>query len=376
MERVLEICKDLVNFHTVTPGGREVLDCVANILTPLGFSVEILNFKSEDGSNSVYNLYAEFCSNENGPNLGFLGHLDTVPPGDGWEYDPFVATVSGDRLYGRGIADMKGGAGCFLASLEKSISKVDGKISIFLTCDEEIGTYEGAQALLKWAKDNGKIPTHCLIGEPSSNEKICDRIYIGHRGSINILTSCQGLQCHSAYVTKSTKNNPAEKIGRLIADVAQYEFKSDSRFPETIASPTVVECSNIAQNVIPGAASVNFNVRFSSYSSVDMVKIFQEIGKKYDAVVTYTPSGEPYICEDEKLLKLANLAISGVTGYMPEFSAGGGTSDGRFMIHYCPVVEMGVVDATIHKANEFVKIDDLAKLSEIYSRFIELYFQD
>lgn len=376
MERVLEICKNLVNFRTVTPGGPEILEYVKDILTPLGFSVEILNFKSEDGSNSVYNLYAEFCSNENGPNLGFLGHLDTVPPGDGWEYDPFVATLSGDRLYGRGIADMKGGAGCFLASLEKSIAKIKGKVSIFLTCDEEVGTYEGTQALLKWAKDNDKIPTHCLIGEPSSFEKICDRIYIGHRGSVNILTSCQGLQCHSAYVAKSTNNNPAEKIGRFIAEVSKYEFKSDDRFPETIASPTVVECSNIAQNVTPGYASVNHNIRFSAYSTADIKLIFEEIARKYDMSVSVTPSGEPYICEDEKLLEIAKQATFENTGYLPEFSAGGGTSDGRFMIHYCPVVEMGVVDATIHKANEYVKIADLSKLSDIYSRFIELYFQD
>jgi len=376
MERALEICSDLVAFNTVTPGGRSILEYAESILKKLGFRVEILTFQSQDGTNVVDNLYAEYVSNQNGRKLGFLGHLDVVPPGDAWSFDPFKATISDGKLYGRGIADMKGGAGCFLAALENSIASIDGTVSIFLTCDEEIGTYEGTRALLDWAVEHNKIPDHCLIGEPSSDKKICDRIYIGHRGSVNIEAHASGIQAHSAYVSKDTKNSALEKICSFINDVSAYDFKhNDKRFPECIASATMISSANIAQNVIPASSSVNFNVRFSAdYTSGDIVDIFRALAEKYEISITYTPSGEPYICEDVVLLDVASSSIIDVLGYKPTYSAGGGTSDGRFMIKHCPIVEMGMVDATIHQVDEHVDVGDCEKLASVYKRFIERYF--
>lgn len=377
MKKAIDICSDLVSIKTVTPGGEEVIRYVSNLLDNLGFTTRHLVFTSKDGKNVVDNLYAEYCCGK-GRNLGFLGHLDTVPPGDGWSTDPFKCTCIGGEMYGRGIADMKGGAGCFLASLQKTLQHVKGTLSVFFTCDEEIGSYEGTQALLDWALRNNKVPDHCLIGEPSSDKNICDRIYIGHRGSINIQAQAGGEQAHSAYISEQTKNSALEKLCEFIIEIKNYKFKhDDTRFPENIASATIVHSSNIAVNVIPGRADVNFNVRFSAdYTSSDIVEIFRDIAVKYGISIIPKPSGEPYICEDKLLLQIASQSINDVLGYSPEYSAGGGTSDGRFMIKYCPVIEMGMVDATIHKVDEHVNAADCEKLAEVYERFIELYFKD
>lgn len=377
MKKAIDICSDLINIQTVTPGGNEIIKYVSDFLEKLGFTTKHLVFSSKDGTNVIDNLYAEYSAGV-GPNLGFLGHLDTVPPGDGWKTDPFKCVHVDGQLYGRGIADMKGGAGCFLAALQEALKHIKGSLSIFLTCDEEIGSYEGMQALLDWAVHNNKIPDHCLIGEPSSNVNICDRIYIGHRGSINIQAHASGEQAHSAYVSPQTKNSALEKMCEFVVDIKYYKFKHDDlRFPDNIASATIMHNSNVAVNVIPSSADANFNVRFSAdYTSADIVEIFKNLAKKYDISITYKLSGDPYICEDEFLLQIASQSVSDVLGYLPEYSAGGGTSDGRFMIKHCPVIEMGMVDATIHKVDEHVKADDCEKLANVYKKFIELYFKN
>lgn len=374
--RAFEICKDLIEFNTITPGGIEILEYIEHFLSKLGFKVEILTFTSQDKKNVVHNLYAEYGSG--GKNLGFLGHLDVVPPGEGWDFDPFKCTCHDGFIYGRGIADMKGGAGCFLAALEEKISEINGRISVFLTCDEEVGTYEGGQALLDWAQANNKLPDHCLIGEPSSDQKICDRIYIGHRGSINILATAHGVQSHSAYVANSGKNNALEKICAYVHEIMMYRFKHDDlRYPECTISPTLINNSNIAENVVPDWCCVNFNVRFSAdYTFESVVQIFKDIAKKYDISIEYKKSGDAYICEDGRLLNTASRSILDALGYSPKYSAGGGTSDGRFMNKYCPVIEFGMPDGTIHKINEHVRLGDCEKLTEVYKRFLEIYFSN
>lgn len=376
MSRAVEICKELVSIRSVTRCDDTIVRYVSGLLEKLGFHSEILTFKSNDGVNVVHNLYAEYDSGKNGRNLGFLGHLDTVPAGDGWKYDPFSATENDGFLYGRGIADMKGGVGCFLAALEDCVQHVSGKVSVFLTCDEEIGTYEGMQSVLRWAIEHNKIPDHCLIGEPSSEEKICDRMYVGHRGSVNVTAKASGEQMHSAYVVAGNKNNALERMCRFATDVSAIKFdKIDEHFPKCVISPTMIQSANIAENVVPAYAEMNFNVRYSgAYVEDEIIAMFSEIAKNYDIDISYRSSGRAYICDDQFLIDVASRAVYDVLGYRPERSTGGGTSDGRFMIDLCPLIELGMVDETIHKANECVRVSDSDKLSDVYSKFLQIYF--
>lgn len=372
--RSLEICKKLVEFNSVTYTDSSILEYIEGLLKEKGFTAKILKFKSKDGSRVVKNLFATRGKSDRC--LGILGHLDTVPSGNGWSFDPFKATEYGGKLYGRGIVDMKGGAGCVIAALEEIETQNVGNINIFFTCDEEVGSYEGTQALLDWARENAILPTDCLICEPSSKNVICDRIYIGHRGSVNIGVEAFGHQDHSAYINKETANNALEKICNFVNKVSKYDFEDNGvNFEKTIASPTMIEASNLAVNIIPPYAKVNFNVRFSDkFSSLDIVKIFEKLAKEDDLKISYMPSGEPYICNSEKLQKYAIDAIERNLGYKPELSTGGGTSDGRFMIKYCPVIELGMVDATLHQIDEHIEIADCEKLKNVYRDFILNYF--
>lgn len=378
--RALEICKDLVSFNSVTYTESEILDYVAGILKKMDFSVEILEFSANDekfstGFRKVRNLFATRGTSEKV--LGILGHLDTVPAGEGWHSDPFKATERDGKLYGRGIVDMKGGAGCLLAALEELSIDLNSKINIFFTCDEEIGSYEGTRALLDWAKAQGQLPTDCLICEPSSNKKVCDRIYIGHRGSININVKARGEQAHSAYINKQTANNALENICKFVSEISGFDFDDDGKnFEKTIASPTMIEASNLAVNVIPSHACVNFNVRFSDkFSSGDIVNIFRKKANRIGLEVEYMPSGEPYICRNKELINCAQRAISKTLGYEAELSTGGGTSDGRFMITICPIIELGMVDKTLHQIDEHVEIEDCENLKNVYKEFIKNYFE-
>lgn len=378
--RALEICKELVCFNSVTYTESEILDYVADILKKLDFKVDVLEFSAKDenfstGFRKVKNLFATRGSSEKV--LGILGHLDTVPAGEGWHSDPFTATEIDSKLYGRGIVDMKGGAGCLLAALEEMPVNSNSKINIFFTCDEEVGSYEGTRALLDWAKAHDQLPTDCLICEPSSDEKICDRIYIGHRGSINITVKAKGEQAHSAYINKQTANNALEKICEFVSEISEFDFGDDGKnFEKTIASPTMIEASNLAVNVIPPHACVNFNVRFSDkFSSDDIINIFRKKADLSGLEIEYTPSGEPYICRDKELINCAQKAISKTLGYEAELSTGGGTSDGRFMVSICPIIELGMVDKTLHQIDEHVEVDDCEKLKNVYKEFIKNYFE-
>ncbi len=375
MSRALEICRDLVGFNSVTYNKSDILAYVKSILTAVDFDVQILEFTDEKTGRCVENLFAS--RGETIDSLGILGHLDTVPAGEGWNFDPFKATEYNGKLYGRGIVDMKGGVGCVLAALEELDKTSHDRISIFFTCDEEVGSYEGVQAMLDWAKERNEIPTDCLICEPSSNKKIGDRIYIGHRGSINIEVRANGIQSHSAYVTKESSENALEKICNFVSKISNYDFKDESEFfKATIASPTILNSSNLAVNVIPPLASVNFNVRFSDkFTSESIFEIFKDLAEKDGLTANFTKSGEPYICKNERLLECAKNSIYEELGYYPAFSTGGGTSDGRFMINYCPVVEFGMVDRTLHQVNEHIEICDCEKLKNVYKRFILKYFE-
>ncbi len=370
---VIEFCSNLVRCKSITPADDGAIDYISNFLKNLGFETKILEFSEEN--RTVRNLFAKFERGE-GANLGFLGHSDVVPAGDGWDSDPFDPIQHNGFLIGRGVADMKGGIAAFCCAVSKFIKEksFDGSIRIFITGDEEIGSYQGIQSVLDWAEKEKEIPDDCLIGEPSSDKTIGDRVFIGHRGSINVCATSTGEQLHVAYPREGA--NSLTQICRYITTLKEYEWKyEDKRFPKTNLEPTLLFTGNYAENIVPGESWANINVRFGAdYDSEKLKQILSEKADPLNIKLSFRVSSEAYYCDNENLKNLMSKAIKNVTGKIPQFSAEGGTSDGRYMIKYCNVIEFGIQDKTIHQSNEKVKISDLKKLEDIYSEFLKLYF--
>ena len=370
---VVKFCSDLVRCKSVTPIDDGAIDFISDFLKNLGFATKILEF-SEKGR-TVRNLFAKF-QREEGANLGFLGHSDVVPAGDGWDSDPFDPILKDGFLIGRGVADMKGGISAFCCAVSRFVKEksCNGSIRVFITGDEEVGSYQGIPSVLDWAEEKGEIPDDCLVGEPSSDKEVGDRVFIGHRGSINVRAKSVGKQLHVAYSKNNT--NSLAQVCRYIAVMKDYEWKhEDKRFPKTNLEPTLLFTGNYAENVIPGESSANLNIRFSAdYSSDQLKQILTEKAVQFGIDLDFRVSGEAYCCDDERLKNLLSSAIKNATGLTPRFSAEGGTSDGRHMIKHCNVIEFGIQDETIHQQNEKVRIDDLKKLEDIYFEFLKLYF--
>jgi succinyl-diaminopimelate desuccinylase len=373
---VISLCSDLIKCKSVTPNDDGALDVIANYLMTIGFETNIMTFKSADGTNSIRNLFAKYGTSKNKV-LGFLGHSDVVPAGDGWEVDPFGAIQKDGYLVGRGVADMKGGIAAFCSAAATFVREksFDGTIEILVTGDEEIGSYEGAQSLIKWCDENGFMPRDCLIGEPTSRKKIGDTVYLGHRGSFGVEAKAIGKQGHVAYPENYI--NSLANLCRYIARLKDYEWKhSDKRFPKTNLEPTMLFTNNYAMNVVPDASSAIMNIRYGAeYSVSNLKEIVLDSADRYGIQVKFTEYGSPYYCDDEKLKALLSAAIAEITGENPEFSAAGGTSDGRYMHAHCNVIEFGPQDDSIHQKNEKIAIDDLIILEKIYLSFIRRYFQ-
>ena len=370
---VLKFCSDLVRFKSVTPIDDGAIDYISEFLKNLGFETQILEFSEKN--RVVRNLFAKFEGGE-GPRFGFLGHCDVVPAGDGWDSDPFEPIVQDGFLIGRGVADMKGGISAFCCAVSKFVKEksFNGSIRVFITGDEEVGSYQGIQSVLDWAKARGEIPDDCLVGEPSSDKEIGDRVFLGHRGSINVQAKSIGRQMHVAYSQNNI--NSLTQVCRYIAAMKDYEWKhEDKRFPKTNLEPTLLFTGNYAQNVVPGESSTNLNIRFSpDYHSDQIKQIFAEKAAQFEVTLNFIVNGEAYYCEDNRLKSLISSAIKNIIGLTPRFSAEGGTSDGRYMIKHCNVIEFGILDETMHQSNEKVRIDDLKKLKDIYFEFLNLYF--
>lgn len=371
---VVQFCSGLINCCSVTPTNDGAIEYIASFLQQRGFQTKILEFS--EGENHVKNLFAKISRGQ-GKNLGFLGHSDVVPAGDGWDTPPFSATIVGDHLVGRGVTDMKGGISAFCVAVDKFLAEknFEGSISFFITGDEEIGTYQGILSVLDWAVQNREIPDDCLIGEPSSFEKVGDRIYIGHRGSINARLIAKGKQGHVAQ--PKSFDNSLLKICQCITQMKAFQWKhNELRFPPTNLEPTLLYTGNYAENVVPGESSANVNVRFSAdYSSEEIKEILSSIANQFGISIEFRVNGEAYCCDDENLKNKLSRAIERVAGISPKFSAAGGTSDGRHMIKYCNVIEFGVQDSTMHQSNECCKTADLEILQNIYYEFLKNYFE-
>ncbi len=364
---VLALTKALIDCESVTPARGGVFDVLETVLVPLGFAVDRFTIgEAPDGP--VENLLAVRAGD--GPHLAFAGHVDVVPPGPGWTGDPFVGEVRGDLLYGRGAVDMKGAIAAFVAACTDLPDR--GTVSLIVTGDEEGPAVFGTRALIDRMAARDVRPDLCLVGEPTSAHRLGDTIKIGRRGSVNIWIEVPGRQGHVAY--PHLADNPCPRLVAALAaiDAVVLDEGTDWFQPSNIEI-TDIDVGNPATNVIPGAARARISIRFNDLHTgkglADRIAAIVA-GHAPGATCRAAVSGEAFLTEPGALSTLLADAIRAELGIAAELSTTGGTSDARFLSRLCPTVEFGLLNATMHKLDEAVAIDDLRALERVYRRFI------
>src|SRR5476651_1369851 len=377
------IARDLLRCRSVTPAEGGALKFLETTLNAAGFTVHRMTF-SEPGADDVENLYARIGSGK--PHLMFAGHTDVVPPGDerAWAHPPFSGAVADGQLYGRGAVDMKGGIACAVAAVLNHLGanggKPKGSISFLITGDEEGIAVNGTPKLLTWAAERGEKFDHCILGEPSNQEELGDTIKIGRRGSLNGTLIVTGKSSHVAYPQRA--DNPVRNIVTLIAALQSEPLdKGSATFQPSNLEFTTVDVGNKTVNLIPGEARARFNIRFNDCHTLDSLKALLETraAKAAGGEIKFNFKWEPsnagvFVTKPGPFTELVANAITETTGRKPELSTIGGTSDARFITHYCPVVEFGLVGQTMHQVDERVPVADLAALTAIYRKIIDKYF--
>lgn len=377
------LAQALIRCASVTPIEAGALTLLEGALVPAGFECHRMTF-SEPGFPDVENLYARLGNT--GPNLCFAGHTDVVPPGnvDAWTAPPFAGQVRDGVLYGRGAVDMKGEIACFIAAAQRFLahggSSLPGSISLLITGDEEGDSVNGTIKLLDWLKARGEVLHACIVGEPSSRHSVGDEIKIGRRGSLNGEIIVEGKQGHAAY--PHSADNPVPKLARIIDRLSNLKLDNGTaHFEPSHLVVTVISVPNTASNVIPGQARARFNVRYNDAHDRPRLetrlreacdKAAAEVGARYS--LTFSGTGDVFVTKPGPLVETMQAAVQEITGRVPKLSTSGGTSDARFIKDHCPVVELGLLNATIHQVDEHVPIADLETLTRIYERFLALYF--
>jgi succinyl-diaminopimelate desuccinylase len=321
---------------------------------------------------AVTNLWARRGSSA--PLLCFAGHTDVVPPGplEEWHSDPFVPTIREGRLYGRGAADMKSSIASFVVACEafaRERPAHSGSIALLLTSDEEGPSLDGTVRVVQKLKERGERMQYCLVGEPTSVERLGDMVKNGRRGSLSARLVVRGVQGHVAY--PHLARNPVHLAAPALAELATTRWDDGSEsFPPTTWQVSNLRAGTGAENVIPGSLEVLFNLRYSTASSEQALKdrveaVLARHGLEYE--LAWASGARPFLSETGELLAAVRRAVKTRTGREPELSTTGGTSDGRFLIEICPqIVELGPVNASIHKLNEHIELSALEQLPEIY----------
>ncbi|MEG3083535.1 succinyl-diaminopimelate desuccinylase [Sphingomonas sp. PB2P12] len=360
------LAQALIAADSVTPARGTVFDVLEAALVPIGFAVDrFIVGEAPDGP--VENLLA---TRGDGPrHLAFAGHVDVVPPGEGWTGSPWSADIRGGLLYGRGAVDMKGAVAAFVAAASRSDA---GTLSLIITGDEEGPATYGTVALMERMAARGIVPDLCLVGEPTSTARLGDMVKIGRRGSVNIWIDVPGRQGHVAY--PHLADNP---IPRLIAILAEIEGvvldEGTDWFQPSNIEITDIAVGNPAHNVIPAKAAARLSIRFNDrHRGSDLIERIRTIAGRHDAgaIVTGKISGEAFLTKPGAFSSLLSDAIHTATGIVPELSTTGGTSDARFLSKLCPVVEFGLINATMHQVDEAVAVEDLLTLTDIYADVI------
>jgi succinyl-diaminopimelate desuccinylase len=354
----------LIRADSVTPARGAVFDVLDSALTGIGFAVDrFVVGEAPDGP--VENLLA--VRGSGGRHLAFAGHVDVVPPGDGWAGSPWSGEVRGDLLYGRGAVDMKGAVAAFMAAAAREAGDT---ISLIVTGDEEGPATYGTLALIERMAARGLHPDWCLVGEPTSAAKLGDTIKIGRRGSVNIWIKVAGRQGHVAY--PHLADNPIPRLVAMLAaiDAITLDTGNDWFQPSNIEITDLI-VGNTATNVIPARAAARLSIRFNDeHRGADLIDRITEVAARHGGTVTGRISGEAFLTQPGLLSNAVATAIREATGIDPVLSTTGGTSDARFLSQLCPTVEFGLVNATMHKVDEAVAVADLHQLTDIYAAII------
>ena len=381
------LARDLLRCPSVTPNEGGALSYLECVLKGAGFETHRVTF-SESGTPDVDNLYARIGAGA--PHLMFAGHTDVVPAGDeaAWSHPPFGGEVVDGVLYGRGAVDMKGAIACAVAATLEHLTARDvppkGSISFLITGDEESVAVNGTIKLLQWATERGEKFDHCILGEPGNRAALGDTIKIGRRGSLNGTLVVHGRQGHVAY--PHLADNPVRGLVTLMsALMAEPLDRGSEKFDPSNLEFTSIDIGNKVVNLIPAEARARFNIRFNDCHTQASLK--QTIEQRAAAVAQAPGAGgirhsfvwEPsnadvFIAPPGEFIDLVANAIQEVTGRVPSLSTAGGTSDARFIKNYCPVVEFGLVGATMHQSDERVPLTDLRALTAVYGRILQKYF--
>ena len=366
---VVALAQRLLACPSVTPATGAVFAELEAMLAPLGFTVDrFIVGEAPDGP--VENLLA-WRTTGAGPHFAFAGHLDVVPPGAGWSSDPFAPDIRGDLLYGRGAVDMKGAIAAFVAALADLPDDLPGTISLIITGDEEGPAIFGTLALMERMATRGLRPDLCLVGEPTSSQRLGDVMKIGRRGSVNMWISVAGSQGHVAY--PHLADNPIPRLVRILTAVeAEILDEGTEWFQPSNIEITDIEVGNAAHNVIPGKATARISIRFNDqHSGASLIDRITGLAAQEGGTVDARISGESFLTAPGVLSDIVGAAIRDVTGVDAELSTTGGTSDARFLSRLCPVVEFGLNNATMHKLDEAVALQDLRDLQSIYAHIVE-----
>ncbi len=372
------LTQTLIRCPSVTPADAGALGVLSDVLKGLGFECHPLRFE-QPGTAPIDNLYARFGTGS--PHFCFAGHTDVVPPGDlsGWSVDPFAADIKGERLFGRGAADMKGGIAAFVAAVSAFLADnpaFGGSISLLITGDEEGPAINGTKKMLEWLAARGETIDACVVGEPTNPRSLGEMMKIGRRGSLSGTISVQGVQGHVAY--PHLADNPIPKMVKLLTALGSGALDAGTaHFQPSNLEVTTVDTGNPTSNLIPGSVTASFNVRFNDSFSGKTLEAFvrnrlDSAGVPYDLKVSI--SGESFFTPPGPLSALVAGAVETVLGVTPELSTTGGTSDARFIRSYCPVVEFGLVGQSMHKVDENLRLADLAALTQIYRVMLDRYF--
>lgn len=373
----VSLLQDLLRCPSVTPNEGGALAYLEKLLSANGFECHRLKFSDKD-TPDVENLYARW--GKAAPHICFAGHTDVVPVGDtkGWSFDPFGGEIRNGEICGRGAADMKGAIAAFTAAAIDFIKTKNpkGSISFLITGDEEGPAVNGTKKVLEWLDKRGEKIDFCLVGEPTSREKLGDMMKIGRRGTLTGRITVKGVQGHVAY--PHLADNPVPKLMKLLLAIDELELdQGTAHFQPSNLEVTNIDIGNTADNVIPAEARAVFNVRFNdSYTGQSLEKRLRDtldaLKIPYEAKIS--TGGESFYTPPGAHSALIENAVKKVTGRTPEQSTTGGTSDARFIRNYCPVIEFGITGKTMHKTDERVSTEEMTQLTRIYTEILLAYF--
>lgn len=372
------LTQESVRCESVTPHDAGALDGMAKPLEAMGFGINRLRFEQE-GTAPIDNVFAR--RGNSGRHLCYMGHTDVVPVGreSDWTHPPFAAEIHDGKLYGRGVADMKGGNCAFVAAVSRFLAErpdFNESISLLLTGDEEAYAINGTVKVIDWMKTNNQMPSVALVGEPSNFTRMGEIFRVGRRGSLNGKILVKGVQGHSAYPERS--DNPVPHLVGLVHRLIHEKLDSATAdFPASHIVISSIDVGNPAPNIIPARAEALFNIRFNDTWTAKTLeahlrKILDEVYPNYE--MTVWCNAESFVTANNPWRDIVEAAIEKVSGTKPRADTGGGTSDARFIAPYCPVVEYGLLNALIHKVDENAPVDDILQLTETYTEILRNYF--